>query len=50
MYSRHSICFEFRSLIFVWNLYFDAWNFHYFHKIVTLFILSNYLFKWPALF
>jgi len=37
--------FEFRSLIFVWDLYFGAWNFHDFHKPVTLFIPSNYLFK-----
>jgi len=26
-------------------LYFGAWNFHDFHKPVTLFIPSNYLFK-----
>jgi len=37
--------FEFRSLIFDWDLYFGAWNFHDFHKLVTLFIPSNYLFK-----
>jgi len=26
-------------------LYFGAWNFHDFHKPVTLFIPSDYLFK-----
>jgi len=41
--------FEFRSLIFVWNLYFGAWNFHDFHKPVNLFIPSNYPFKWRGL-
>jgi len=37
--------FEFRSLIFVRYLYFGTWNFHDFHKPITLFIPSNYLLK-----
>jgi hypothetical protein len=32
----------------VWarDLFFGAWNFHDFHKRATLFIPSNYLFRW----
>jgi len=36
--------FEFRSLLFVWDLHFGAWNFYDFHKQVTFFTLLNYLF------
>ena len=38
--------FEFRSLLFVCDLFFGAWSFYGFHKPVTLFIPSNYMSKW----
>jgi len=38
--------FGFRSLVFVLDLAFDAWNFHDFYKRVNLFIPSNFQLKW----
>jgi len=35
--------FEFGSLGFVWNLVFDAWNFHYFHFAGNLGKISQLL-------